>query len=59
MKTKMKITDSKVGTFCPDCGRAGGAMFSVPVSRIEESLGHQVYECDKCHARYKSISNQE
>lgn len=32
-----------------------GVLFSVPCSRIEESLGHQVFECDKCHQRYKLL----
>lgn len=52
--SKKIITKTEAGTYCPDC--PAGAMFSVPVSRLEESLGHRVYECDKCHVRYKFVN---
>lgn len=30
-----------------------GGLMLAPVSRLEESLGHRVYQCDKCKSRYK------
>ena len=46
-----KETDTR----CEDCRKLGimGALFSVKVSRMEEYLNHRVYECDKCHKRWK------
>lgn len=42
---------AEVSPYCskPKCK---GVCFSVPISRLEESLGNRVYECDRCHARY-------
>lgn len=30
-----------------------GGLFLRGASRLEESLGHRIYECDKCKSRYK------
>lgn len=30
-----------------------GALSRVSVSRLEESLGHRKYQCDKCFTAYK------
>lgn len=30
-----------------------GGLFLVSISRLEEHLGHRVYQCDKCNSRYK------
>ena len=51
-----KETDTR----CEDCRKAGimGGLFSVKVSRMEEYLNHRVYECDKCHKRWK-FTDQE
>ena len=52
----------ETGIRCENCRRKGvkySALFSVQVSKIEESQGHRVYECDKCHGRYKFINSQE
>ena len=58
MTKKQLITKDKGGTFCPDCGPAKGAMFAVNASKLEEFYGHRVYECDKCHSRYKYIPKE-
>lgn len=46
---------------CGACRRKGvrGVLFSIPLSRLEESKGHRAYECDVCHGRYKFIPSQE
>jgi len=51
MSKKKRMTEDKAGTYCPEC--VNGAMFEVEVSKLEAHLGHRVYECDKCHSRYK------
>lgn len=30
-----------------------GGLFKAQISRLEESLGHRVYQCDKCNEKYK------
>ncbi len=35
-----------------------GALFSVQGSRIDEAFGHRIYECDKCHERWKFIDRE-
>ena len=52
---------SETDTRCEACRRRGvnGALFSVPVSRLEEAEGHRVYKCDKCNGRYKFIGPKE
>lgn len=52
-----KETDTK----CSECKKhhQKGAMFSIKVSRLEEYLGHRVYECDICHIRIKFTDEQE
>ena len=58
---------SATNAFCDACAtrikvrklnEKPGICFPVEVSRLEESLGHTVHECDKCHARYKRIGQQ-
>jgi hypothetical protein len=53
---------SPTNAFCEACAtrikvrklnEKPGICFPVEVSRLEQSLGHSVHECDKCHARYK------
>jgi len=36
-----------------------GALFSVPVSRMEEAFDHRKYECDRCHEAWKFIPDAE
>lgn len=35
-----------------------GALFSVQGSQMEEAFGHRIYECDKCHERWKFTSRE-
>jgi hypothetical protein len=53
---------SPTNSFCDACAtrikvrklnRRPGVCFKVEASRREESLGHSVRECYKCHARFK------
>jgi hypothetical protein len=53
---KATLFKDKSGTYCDSC--KGGAMFSIPESRIEQAFGHQVYECDKCHAKVKVLPTE-
>lgn len=47
---------SEVQTMCrlkSDGVECRGALVNMPVSRLEESLGHRKYQCAKCHVAYK------
>jgi len=35
-----------------------GGLFRTEGSRIEEAFGHRIYECDKCHERWKFTSRE-
>lgn len=37
----------------PDACR--GAMARIDASRLEEGLGHELFECDACHRRVKYV----
>lgn len=36
-------------------GMCQGVMSRIALSRLEEGLGHEGFECDKCHRRVKYI----
>lgn len=35
----------------------GGDIRYVPLSRLEEGLGHRAYKCDKCSKKWKFVPN--
>lgn len=52
---------AKVGAFRLSCSEKGcrGLMWRVDLSRLEEALGHEGYECDSCGVRIKTIPDSE
>lgn len=55
-----KIVNKPVGVACPACAMGKnepgkGVMFRIPLSRIEEGMGHEGFECDKCGERRKYV----
>ena len=36
-----------------------GVMMRLTLSRLEEGLGHEGFECDKCHRRVKYVPSKE
>jgi hypothetical protein len=50
------------GTACPSCVRrkqgARGLTMSMPVSRLEEHLGHRRYKCAVCSDEFKLTPEQ-
>lgn len=38
---------------CANC--KAGVMFAVPLSRLEEGLGHEGFKCDKCGKSVKYV----
>lgn len=36
-------------------GKCGGTMLRFTLSRIEEGLGHEGFECTRCHRRVKYV----
>ena len=57
MKTiaSQRIEEKMMPIKCKSCKK--GVLFSVPCSKLEESLGHQVFECDGCHQRWKLLTD--
>ena len=51
------LTDARCAK-CRDKAYAG-VCIPVPVSRLENSLGHKVWQCDRCGARFKCTVMQE
>lgn len=41
---------------CPACTKTErGVLFRVDLSRLEEGLGHEGFECDRCRYRVKYV----
>ena len=52
------IVRKPVGVGCPACAKAKrlhGVMFRLTLSRLEEGLGHEGFQCDKCGERIKYV----
>lgn len=47
------IVRKPVGVACG--GKCRGVLFRVTLSRLEEGLGHEGFECDTCHRRVKYV----
>jgi hypothetical protein len=55
------VTHKPVGVGCPACHKAKrlhGVMFRLTLSRLEEGLGHEGFECDKCGERIKYVPKE-
>jgi len=54
MKNQYIVVRKPVGIKCtqPKCG---GLVVRVDLSRLEEGLGHEGFECRKCHRRVKYV----
>ncbi len=47
-ETQTRCSEKKDGIECK------GALFTdLSISRLEVSLGHRVYKCDKCNGKFK------
>ena len=44
---------------CKDCKRAKALLFRVDASKLEESLGHHVYQCEKCGVKVKVVPEDD
>lgn len=69
---KVTITHKPVGIRCstnagnvvdavppaPGGGKCNGLMARISLSRLEEGLGHEGYECQKCKRRVKYIAER-
>lgn len=44
-----------------NCGKSkcDGTMLRINLSRIEEGLGHEGFECSKCHRRAKFVPKEK
>lgn len=60
-KTKpFVITRKPVELACPACAKNKkyGVMARVTLSRLEEGLGHEGFECYSCHYRLKYVPKE-
>lgn len=68
MKKSMVVVHKPVGVACgtgrtvhggvPPAkggGKCGGVMNRITLSRLEEGLGHEGFECTECHRRVKYV----
>jgi hypothetical protein len=57
------IVRKPVSVSCAACikykRRPPGVMFRLTLSRLEEGLGHEGFECDKCGERVKYMPQKE
>lgn len=51
-KPMKKETETKCRQVIND-NVCNGGLFKVQISKLEESLEHRVYKCDKCSVSYK------
>lgn len=56
----MIVVRKPVGVTCSACVKAGrprsaSVMLRISLSRLEEGLGHEGFECNVCHTRVKYV----